>query len=134
MGATGGYVCLYRACGDGCVATKRKLVEILKFRHFLGDFVFGVDSENIRNKQQKSYFDVSVVVDIECGDTNVEQGFLALTYPQSVHPNPKQHTTPNIKPKKYKQIICYIKRIIRNSDMLIFYPFYTFENFVLFLL
>ena len=57
-------------CGDYCVATKEKLVEILNFRHFAKHFVFMSEGKKMRNKSLKNYFDVSVVVDIGCGNTN----------------------------------------------------------------
>ena len=59
-----------RPCGDYCVDTKEKLVEILYFRHFAKHFVFSPEGKNSRNKHLKNYFDVSVVVDIGCGNTN----------------------------------------------------------------
>ena len=57
-------------CGDYCVDTKEKLVEVLYFRHFAKHFMFTSEGEKIRNKHLKNYFDVSVVVDIGCGNTN----------------------------------------------------------------
>ena len=57
-------------CGDYRVATKEKLVEILYFRHFAKHFMFTAEGKNSRNKHLKNYFDVSVVVDIGCGNTN----------------------------------------------------------------
>ena len=57
-------------CGDYCVDTKEKLVEILYFRHFAKHFTFTPEGKNSRNKHLKNYFDVSVVVDIGCGNTN----------------------------------------------------------------
>lgn len=56
--------------GDYRVATKEKLVEILYFRHFAKHFMFTAEGKNSRNKHLKNYFDVSVVVDIGCGNTN----------------------------------------------------------------
>ncbi len=58
------------ACRDYCVDTKEKLVEVLYFRHFAKHFMFTSEGEKIRNKHLKNYFDVSVVVDIGCGNTN----------------------------------------------------------------
>lgn len=57
-------------CGDYCVDTKEKLVEVLYFRHFAKHFMFTSEGEKIRNKHLKNYFDVLVVVDIGCGNTN----------------------------------------------------------------
>ncbi|MSS37840.1 hypothetical protein FYJ39_15030 [Clostridium sp. WCA-389-WT-23D1] len=56
-------------CGDYCVATKEKLVEILNFRYFFKHIVFTSEGDKIRNKEIKNYINVSVVVDIECGNT-----------------------------------------------------------------
>lgn len=64
------YVCIYLPCGDYCVDTKEKLVEILYFRHFAKHFTFTSEGKNSRNKHLKNYFDVSVVIDIGCGNTN----------------------------------------------------------------
>lgn len=61
---------LLDTCGDYCVDTKENLVEILYFRHFAKHFMFTSEGEKIRNKHLKNYFDVSVVVDIGCGNTN----------------------------------------------------------------
>ena len=55
--------------GDLCVATKTNYVEILNFRHFLKHIVFTNERDKIRNKEIKNYINVSVIVDIECGDT-----------------------------------------------------------------
>lgn len=66
----GKYVIPYEACGDYCVDTKEKLVEILYFRHFAKHFTFTSEGKNSRNKHLKNYFDVSVVIDIGCGNTN----------------------------------------------------------------
>ena len=66
----GGYVSHDGACGDLCVATKTNYVEILNFRHFFKHIVFTSEGDKIRNKEIKNYINVSVVVDIECGNTN----------------------------------------------------------------
>ncbi|MCH4258871.1 MAG: hypothetical protein LKF87_07865 [Clostridium tyrobutyricum] len=57
------------ACGDYSFATKERYVEILDFKHFLKHIVFIENSDKSRNKEIKNYINVSVVVDIECGDT-----------------------------------------------------------------
>ena len=57
-------------CGDGSVATKTSYVEILNFRHFFKHIVFTSEGDKIRNKEIKNYINVSVVVDIESGNTN----------------------------------------------------------------
>ena len=65
-----GSICTNGACGDYCVDAKEKLVEILYFRHFAKHFTFTSEGKNSRNKHLKNYFDVSVVIDIGCGNTN----------------------------------------------------------------
>ena len=50
-------------------ATKTNYVEILNFRHFFKHIVFTSEGDKIRNKEIKNYINVSVVVDIECGNT-----------------------------------------------------------------
>lgn len=45
-------------------------MKILCFRHFFNHFVFTDKGEHYRNKELKKYVEVSVVVDIECVDTN----------------------------------------------------------------
>ena len=57
------------SCGDYSVDTKKKHVEILNFRHFFKHMVFTGEGKKCRNKVIKDYINVSVVVDIECGDT-----------------------------------------------------------------
>jgi len=56
----------YRMCG---VVTKATYVEILYFKQFFKCFVFVENNDKSRNKHLKNYFDISVVVDIGCGDT-----------------------------------------------------------------
>ncbi len=58
------------ACGGCGVATKEEYVEILEFTHFFKHIVFTSEGDKIRNKEIKNYINVSVVVDIECGNTN----------------------------------------------------------------
>ena len=65
-----GYITCYMTCGDLCVATKTNYVEILNFRHFFKHIVSTSEGDKIRNKEIKNYINVSVVVDIECGNTN----------------------------------------------------------------
>ena len=59
-------------CGDYCVATKRKLVEILRFQHFARHVVFDAEGDKLRNKRIEDYITVSVVIDMECGNTKTE--------------------------------------------------------------
>ena len=56
-------------CRDNSVATKRNLVEILKFQHFYRHVVFDAEGDKLRNKRIEDYIMVSVVIDIECGNT-----------------------------------------------------------------
>ena len=56
-------------CGKYCVDTKERLVEILYFRHFHKHIVFTDEGEKMRNREINDYINVSVVVDIEWGDT-----------------------------------------------------------------
>ena len=56
-------------CGGN---TKETYLEILYFRQFYRHFVFVEDGEGNRNKRVEKYFEVSVVVDVGCGDTNAK--------------------------------------------------------------
>ena len=51
------------------VDTKRNYVEILRFKLFHDYFAFEEDEDNFKKKVLKKYFNVSVVVNLECGDT-----------------------------------------------------------------
>lgn len=57
-------------CGGN---TKETYLEILYFRQFYRHFVFVEDGDGNRNKNKnkriEKYFEVSVVVDVGCGDT-----------------------------------------------------------------
>ena len=61
--------CFLVPCGDDSVATKRNLVEILRFRHFSRHVVFDAEGDKFRNKRIEDYITVSVVIDMECGNT-----------------------------------------------------------------
>ena len=50
---------------DNSVATKRNLVEILRFRHFSRHVVFDAEGDKFRNKRIEDYITVSVVIDME---------------------------------------------------------------------
>ena len=63
------YIPIDCACGDLRVATTKNYIEILNFRHFFNHFVFTNEGDKIRNKQLKKYINVSVVIDMECGNT-----------------------------------------------------------------
>jgi len=52
-----------------CVDTKENYIEILRFKQFHTHFVFIEDEHNFKKKVLKKYFNVSVVVNLECGDT-----------------------------------------------------------------
>ena len=52
--------------------TKETYLEILYFRQFYRHFVFTEDEEGKRKKRIEKYFEVSVVVDVGCGDTNAK--------------------------------------------------------------
>ena len=56
-------------CGGN---TKETYLEILYSRQFYRHFVFVEDEEGNRNKRIGKYFEVSVVVDVGCGDTNAK--------------------------------------------------------------
>ncbi len=60
---------IYGARRDNSVATKRNLVEILRFRHFSRHVVFDAEGDKFRNKRIEDYITVSVVIDMECGNT-----------------------------------------------------------------
>ena len=65
---TGGPVSENRSCGDNGAATKRSLIEILRFRHFSRHLVFDIEGDKFRNKRIEDYSTV-VVIDMECGNT-----------------------------------------------------------------
>ena len=56
-----------------CIATKRKLVEILCFQHFARHVVFDAEGNKRRNKRIEDYITVSVVIDMECGNTKLNR-------------------------------------------------------------
>ena len=68
----GGYVCLYGACGDNSVATKRNLVEILGFRHFSRHAVFDAEGDKFGIKRIEGYNTASEAADMEHGNTKNE--------------------------------------------------------------
>ena len=51
------------------VLLQRNLVEILRFRHFSRHVVFDAEGDKFRNKRIEDYITVSVVIDMECGNT-----------------------------------------------------------------
>ena len=58
-----------KACGVHSVDTKNKYVEVLHFKLFHDYFAFEEDGQGFKKKVLKKYFNVSVVVNLECGDT-----------------------------------------------------------------
>ena len=50
-------------------ATKRNLVEIIRFTLFSRHVVFDGEGDKFRNKRIEDYITVSVVIDMECGNT-----------------------------------------------------------------
>ena len=64
-----GYVLFDGSYRDYSVDTKKRYVEILNFRHFHKYIVFTDEVDKMSNKEIKDYINVSVVVDIEWGDT-----------------------------------------------------------------
>lgn len=56
-------------CGDYCGNAKNGYIEILCFKHFFKHFVFTENDEKFKNKVLKNYINVSVAVDMVCGDT-----------------------------------------------------------------
>ena len=50
-------------------ATKRNLVEILRFALFSRHVVFDGEGDKLRNKRIENHITVSVVIDMECGNT-----------------------------------------------------------------
>ena len=59
----------YWTCGSDSFATKRNLVEILRFTLFSRHFVFDGEGDKLRNKRIENHITVSVVIDMECGNT-----------------------------------------------------------------
>ena len=58
-------------CGVHSVDTKTNYIEILIFKQFHDHFEFVEDEHNFKKKVLKKYFNVSVVVNLECGDTKI---------------------------------------------------------------
>ncbi|GAB7231817.1 hypothetical protein TOTSKI_07800 [Facklamia hominis] len=53
-------------CG---VATTNRYVDPLYFKHYFKHITFFSTGDKIRNKEINNYIEVSVMIDIECGDT-----------------------------------------------------------------
>lgn len=58
-----------RARRSDSFATKRNLVEILRFTLFSRHVVFDGEGDKLRNKRIENHITVSVVIDMECGNT-----------------------------------------------------------------
>lgn len=57
------------SCGSDSFATKRNLVEIIRFTLFSRHVVFDGEGDKLRNKRIENHITVSVVIDMECGNT-----------------------------------------------------------------
>ena len=57
------------ACRSDSFATKRNLVEIIRFTLFSRHVVFDGEGDKLRNKRIENHITVSVVIDMECGNT-----------------------------------------------------------------
>ena len=66
----GGYVSWNGARGDGSVAHKSELIEILEFTHFVELFSFNRIAENHKEKELVRKVTVVVALDLGCGNTN----------------------------------------------------------------
>ena len=55
--------------GSDSFAAKRNLVEILRFTLFSRHVVFDGEGDKLRNKRIENHITVSVVIDMECGNT-----------------------------------------------------------------
>ena len=65
----GGAFSIDRARRSDSFATKRNLVEILRFTLFSRHVVFDGEGDKLRNKRIENHITVSVVIDMECGNT-----------------------------------------------------------------
>lgn len=68
-GASSRQVPVYHTCGSNSFATKRNLVEIIRFTLFSRHVVFDGEGDKLRNKRIENHITVSVVIDMECGNT-----------------------------------------------------------------
>ncbi|ATL88875.1 hypothetical protein CRH10_00395 [Faecalibacterium prausnitzii] len=68
-GAAGGPFPEDEARRSDSFATKRNLVEILRFTLFSRHVVFDGEGDKLRNKRIENHITVSVVIDMECGNT-----------------------------------------------------------------
>ena len=63
------YFSYFRTRRSDSFATKRNLVEILRFTLFSRHVVFDGEGDKLRNKRIENHITVSVVIDMECGNT-----------------------------------------------------------------
>lgn len=63
------YVSRSETCRSDSFATKRNLVEIIRFTLFSRHVVFDGEGDKLRNKRIENHITVSVVIDMECGNT-----------------------------------------------------------------
>ena len=63
-----GYVPWNSACGDGSKTIQGGYVRILDFRHFVRFFSFDRKEQNTLKKSISDGINVSVVLDVECGN------------------------------------------------------------------
>ncbi|RAW50415.1 hypothetical protein C4N25_05285 [Faecalibacterium prausnitzii] len=68
-GAACGFVPEDEARRSDSFASKRNLVEILRFTLFSRHVVFDGEGDKLRNKRIENHITVSVVIDMECGNT-----------------------------------------------------------------
>lgn len=66
------YVSAGGACGDYSRTTSARYLEVLEFTHFVTMFEFNRDSESGGQKTMIDRIKVSVVLDLDCGNTNEE--------------------------------------------------------------
>lgn len=66
-GAAGGPFSTNTARRSDSFATKRNLVEIIRFTLFSRHVVFDCEGDKFRNKRIEDYIAVSVAIDMECG-------------------------------------------------------------------
>lgn len=64
-----GYVLIWSLRRDGGNVAKERLIEVLCFKVFYRHFVFVENENGNRKKRIDKYFEVSVVLDMGCGNT-----------------------------------------------------------------
>ena len=56
-------------CGEHSGTTKDRYLEILRFSHSARHVVFDSEGDKFHNKRIEDYITISVVIDMECGNT-----------------------------------------------------------------